>query len=221
MAKQRISYNSLELAENFRRKVLHPRTNRKFDRPASQPASQPADWLWGRSLARTLKYRGFLFFSCYTYRLAAPTYFAPACSTERCTPHHCGNSSRDVSRALLTSHFYSSSSVFSFFFTFFLFTFPSLSVFTSRFSRPDILLLRPSHSTELALSLAFHRRTRRWLFLSFPALRSKPHHGAAIYANILDNKSRRVIYEVSPFNHPVSEHPRCRLPGVTPVQFEN
>lgn len=96
-------------SDRFSLRASSSRLRSPVSQPASQLASQAASRLWGRSLARTLKYRGFLFFSCYTYRLAAPTYFAPACPTKRCTPHHCGNSSRDVSRALLASRFYSSS----------------------------------------------------------------------------------------------------------------
>lgn len=84
----------------------------------------------------------------------------------------------------------------------FLFTFPSLPVFASRFSRPDILLLRPSYprprsSLTRSLSIVALAAAAGFSFLFRRCGRSR--RGATIYANILDNKSRRVIYEVSLF----------------------
>ena len=70
---------------------------------------------------------------------------------------HCGNSSRDVSRALLTSHFYSSSTVFSFFFFFFSVHFSlSLSFYLSLFKAGyPSLTAESSSATEPPLSRSF------------------------------------------------------------------
>lgn len=108
----------------------------------------------------------------------------------------------------------------------FLFTFPSLPVFASRFSRPDILLLRPSHprprsSLTRSLSIVALAAAAGFSFLFRRCGRSR--RGATIYANILDNKSRRVIYEVSLslFSPPANEQtPADRLPGVTPCSLK-
>lgn len=79
------------------------------------------------------------------------------------------------------------------------FTFPSPFLSTAFQGRISFSYERVIQLELTALSLARFPPSRRWLFLSFRH-RGRSHHrgGAAIYTNILDNKSRRVIYEVFP-----------------------
>lgn len=79
------------------------------------------------------------------------------------------------------------------------FTFPSPFLSTAFQGRISFSYERVIQLELTALSLARFPPSRRWLFLSFRH-RGRSYHrgGAAIYTNILDNKSRRVIYEVFP-----------------------